>query len=159
MYIIISLVIDQFVSQCKYIVSLERCTFLHNMLYICERKDFLHLQSLLAGAFRLVWNNTVTVLCQGAEVNLGRGEAREFRDIWHPSQAQPGTRRVPWSGIYGTPWRQGAATEQGFIWDTTQRRSTWFQRRQRRAGFFGFRIQGKLLGLPVDKSVFKKCLF
>lgn len=142
------------------------------MLYINESKIpfpwsglvLFHLQCPPVCAFRFVWNNNwntvnTVVVCQGTKVNLGWRETHEFRDIWHPSQAQPRKRWLPWPRFYGTPWQQGATTEQGFFWDT-QRRSTWFPRRQRRAGFFRFRIQGKLLRHSVARSMFKKkCLF
>lgn len=96
------------------------------------------------------WNDTMMiVVCQGTEINLGWRETHEFGDIWHPSQAQQRTRRLPWSRIHGSSWRQGATTEQGFFWDN-QRRSTWFQRGSRRAGFLWFWIQGKWLRHSVD---------
>lgn len=77
--------IDSFVSQYKYIESLEKCIFLHNMPYLNESKisfawsDLVrfHLQCLPVCAFRFVWNNnwntvnTVIVVRQGTKVNLG----------------------------------------------------------------------------------------
>lgn len=56
------------------------------------------------------------VCVQGAEVDLGRGEADELGDVRDPAQAQQlGPRRLPRQRLHGAPRRAGATNEQRLL--------------------------------------------